>query len=265
MKKIGIFIFLVSFMACQSEKTTKNTADSVAVPDSLAFSYDSVKVYSKNPLSKDKNVTDTSKAVISYPVFSEEQVNAYVLQKILATADSGTNYKSYQDYAAGFIKGFDDFQKTEDRPQTWFLSIAAKVIQQQPGYLSLKNTFVSFQGGAHPNSVFTFLNYNTATHQEIHLDSLLLPGSMPKLTKIAEEIFRKQEKLSPTASLADGYFFANNTFKLNDNFTITEQGLKFIYNPYEIKAYVFGTTELLIPFAALKDIAQPHSLLSPSR
>ncbi|WP_449436931.1 RsiV family protein [Pedobacter steynii] len=36
----------------------------------------------------------------------------------------------------------------------------------------------------------------------------------------------------------------------------------FLYNPYEIKAYVYGTTELVIPFSELKEIAKPNSLLS---
>lgn len=268
MKRTGIFVLLISFMACQSEKKTTGAADSIAMAgatDTLTYSYDSVKVYSKNPLSKDKNVTDTSKAVISYPVFAEEDVNDFILKKVLLTADSGKNYSSYQAYAADFIKGFDDFQKTEkDSPQTWFLEIRNEVAAQKPDYLSVKSRFVSYMGGAHPNTVYTYLNYNTASKQEILLDSLLLPGTMPRLTAVAEEIFRKNEKLSPTASLKDGYFFENNTFSLNRNFTITAEGLKFLYNPYEIKAYAFGTTELLIPFSALKGIAKPNSLLSPS-
>jgi hypothetical protein len=267
MRKTGIFVLLISFMACQSEKKTTDTADTTlsGTADTLTYSYDSVKVYSKNPLSKDKNVTDTSKAVISYPVFANEDVNDFIMKKVLLTADSGKNYTTYQAYAADFIKGFDDFQKTDkDSPQTWFLEIRNDVAAQKPGYLSVKSRFVSYMGGAHPNTVFTYLNYNTADKQEILLDSLLLPGAMRKLTAIAEEIFRKNEKLSPTASLKDGYFFENNTFSLNRNFTITVEGLKFLYNPYEIKAYAFGTTELLIPFTALKGIAKPNSLLSPS-
>ncbi|WP_285057564.1 DUF3298 and DUF4163 domain-containing protein [Pedobacter ginsengisoli] len=267
MRKTGLFVLLISFMACQSEKKTTDATDTTlsGAADTLTYSYDSVKVYSKNPLSRDKNTTDTSKAVISYPVFADEDVNDFILKKVMLTADSGKNYTSYQAYAADFIKGFDDFQKTEkDSPQTWFLEIRNEVAAQKPGYLSVKSRFVSYMGGAHPNTVYTYHNYNTTSKQEILLDSLLLPGTMPKLTAVAEEIFRKNEKLSPEASLKDGYFFENNIFSLNHNFTVTTEGLKFLYNPYEIKAYVFGTTELLIPFSALKGIAKPNSLLSPS-
>ncbi|ATP55506.1 hypothetical protein CPT03_03025 [Pedobacter ginsengisoli] len=266
MKKLGLFVIAIGFMACQSENKSSNTADTANLAtstDSLTFKYDSVKVYSKTPVSINKTVTDTSKAVISYPLFNDEKINQFIESKIKLTADSGKNYKTYNDYASDFIKGYDDFKKSEkDYPQTWFLDIKAKVVTQKPGYLSLLNTYVNYAGGAHPNSIFTYINYNPVTHQEILLDSLIQPGSMIKLTAIAEKIFRKNEKLSATASLKDGYFFEKDTFKLNDNFTITDQGLMFLYNPYEIKAYVYGTTELVIPFSELKEIAKPNSLLS---
>ena len=41
---------------------------------------------------------------------------------------------------------------------------------------------------------------------------------------------------------------------VNDNFTLTPKGLKFLYNVYEIKAYAFGVTELEIPYEDLKEI-----------
>ncbi|TKC06124.1 DUF3298 and DUF4163 domain-containing protein [Pedobacter frigoris] len=273
MKQLQLFAIALGFLsiqtACQSEKkNTVNTGltDSSAISSSnsiASFKYDSVKVYSTPPVSPDKKVTDTSKAVISYPVFADESANNFVLGKIMETADEGKKYNSYKAYADDFIKAFDDFRKSEkDYPQTWFLDINTEVIRQSENYLGLQIAYVNYSGGAHPNSIYTYLNYTPKTAKEISLDSLILPGSMDKLTAIAEQIFRKNEELSTTASLKDGYFFENDKFKLNNNFTITDKGLKFLYNPYEIKAYVYGTTELLIPFSELKTIAKPNSLIS---
>ncbi len=256
-------------LACNSEKKADRSIDSATVAiaerlDSLSFKYDSVKVYSKNRVSSDPRVTDTAKAVISYPVFSDKAVNEFVAKKILATAGD-VKYNSYQTYASEFIKGFDDFQKAnKDRIQTWFLNINSKVIRQQDTYISFYTTYINFSGGAHPNSMFLYQNFNPVTNQEIVLDSLLLPGSRTKLQAIAEKIFRTNEKLGPAESLKGKYFFENDTFSLNENFTITGDGLLFLYNPYEIKAYAFGITKLLIPFNDLKEIARPNSLLKPN-
>ncbi|MFP5080908.1 DUF3298 domain-containing protein [Pedobacter sp. JCM 36344] len=268
MKRLGMALAIATIIACQSEKKTDQTIDSATnalqpSTDSISFKYDSVKVYSTNPVSADARVTDTAKAVISYPVFTDSKLNDFVLKKITGTVDAEKTYSSYDSYAKGFIKDFDSFQKENpDRIQTWFLTINTKVIKQNPQYIAFYTTYINFSGGAHPNSSFTYQNYNPVTHQKIILDSLLLPGSNAKLNAIAENIFRKNEKLTPDQSLKNSYFFENDTFKLNDNFTVTDEGLLFLYNPYEIKAYAFGITKLLIPFSELKDIAKPKSLIS---
>jgi hypothetical protein len=268
MKRLVMAFAIASIVACNSEKKTGQTVDttsekSVSASDTIAYTYDSVKVYSKNPVSKDAGVTDTAKAVITYPVFSEPRLNDLVLKKVIGTVNGEKTYATYKGYAEGFMADFDNFQKeNKDRIQTWFLDVNTSVLKQRPKYLSFYTVYVNYSGGAHPNSAFTYQNYNPVTLQKITLDSLILPGAMGKLTAIAEKVFRTQEKLSANQSLKDGYFFENDTFKLNDNFTVTDQGLLFLYNPYEIKAYAFGITKLLIPFADLKDVAKPGSLLS---
>lgn len=263
---LGLVIALIAcHMACQTEKKETRQADTIApvATDTLSYTYDSVKVYAKQPLSRNPAVTDTAKALISYPVFKENSLSGFVLKKVLATADEGRSYSDYRAYANGFINEFEDFSaQQKDYQQTWFLDIRTKVLRQQKGYVALQTDFVSYMGGAHPNSVFSYLNYDPVNQQEILLDSLILPGSMDKLNSIAEVIFRKNEKLAPGSSLKEGYFFENDRFSLNRNFTITEKGLQFLYNPYEIKAYVYGTTTLVIPFSELKDIARPNSLIS---
>jgi len=266
MKKLALFLISISFIACQNEKKSVSTSDTTNKVNhtDLSFKYDSVKVYSKHTI-KSEDVTDTTKAVISYPIFPDQKVNQFIEQKMMSFANEGEHYNTYQDFTNAFIKNFDDFNKeNKDYGQTWFMDGKIEVIAQKPQYLSALITYVNYEGGAHPNSNFTYLNYDPANHKEITLDALFSPEAMPKLTMIAEKIFRKNEKLSATESLKDSYFFENDKFSLNQNFTITKEGLKFLYNPYEIKAYAFGTTELLIPFAELKDIAKPNSLLNPA-
>ena len=40
----------------------------------------------------------------------------------------------------------------------------------------------------------------------------------------------------------------------SDNFKVTEDGITFIYNPYEIAAYAAGTIRITIPWDELQDI-----------
>lgn len=262
-----------TLFACQNKNTThQEQADSTSnmiqnrVPqDTLTFSYDSVKVYAKQPLSSDDRVTDTAKAVLTYPVFQNASLNKYLESKVASMSSFGeTSYgNNYKEVVATFIKGFDDFKAGErETIQTWFLDGEVTVLKQFPGYVPLKYTWINFSGGAHPNSMRLYINYDLNTGKEIILDSLLVPGGMAKLNAVAEKIFRQNEKLAPDASLKNDYFFTNDKFNLNQNFTITKDGLKFLYNPYEIKAYAYGITELVIPYSQIKEILKPNTIIS---
>lgn len=274
MKKLAILLLALSFAACQSEKKASDQEDTTALSnremnaaEGLTFKYDSLKVFSKpNPAAKTKP-TDTGYVRIVYPVFSNQKLNQWVEQKTvaaIASTDAEKN-QTYQQIADEFIQGYESLRDTEGTMGAWFLDAETKVLTDQPDYLGLEHSLVNYSGGAHANSAMVYWNINPKTLQEITLESLINEGSMPQLTSIAEKIFRKNEKLSPTASLKDTYFFENDKFNLNRNFTVTKEGLKFLYNPYEIKAYAYGSTELLIPFSDLKTIARPNTLLSPTK
>jgi hypothetical protein len=270
MKKIASALILVTgIYACTNQKRTEKVIDSAASAvtaastDSLTYSYDSVKVYSKTAVSTNKLVTDTAKAVIVYPVFSDQKVNKYLQDNVIELAGKKGIYNTYKDEAAGFIKEFDVFLvKNRTSHESWFQHMDLKVKANYPNYLSVLHTYTDYKGGAHANTLYTYFNYNPKTYQVITLDSLIKPEEMPKLKSVAEAIFRKNENLAPHASLSEGYFFAEGLFSLPATFTVTKEGIKFLYNPYEIKAYAAGTTELTVPFSKIKDIMKESSILT---
>ena len=269
MRNLALLMLCVFLFSCRGDKKKEPAQQPAPVQgqpaDTLAYTYDSVKVYSKSPVSKNQSVIDTAMAVIEFPVFKDSLLNKMLVDKVGFTSSNGEvkTSESYKQTATAFMKRFDTYeQQNDDHHQTWFSDTRLTVLLQKPGYISLRLDNVDYVGGAHANPISLFLNYDLNTHQPIALESMLKPDGMTRLNAIAEQIFRKNEGLSPTASLSDAYFFENNTFKLNDNFTITNGGLQFMYNPYEIKPYAAGKTILTIPFANIKELIRPNSLLS---
>lgn len=267
-KSIAAVIVLTGMYACRSNHKPGQAEDhqaaqtTISATDSLTYTYDSVKVYSKLAVSKNKAVTDTAKAVAVYPVFNDQKVNQFLEDQVTGLVGKQYGYKNYKELTTGFMKEFDAyFSKSKDEDRTWFEDINLKVTGNYPNYVAVLYRYVDYKGGAHPNTLFTYFNYNPKTYQEITLDSLVSQESMPKFKAIAENIFRKNEKLAPNASLSEGYFFPENKFALAQTFTVTSQGLKFLYNPYEIKPYAAGTTELTVPFTEIKALLKPSSIL----
>ncbi|WP_316765657.1 DUF3298 and DUF4163 domain-containing protein [Pedobacter frigiditerrae] len=262
MKKLAIYLVLICIVAaCRNDKGKTETSETSI--DSLTYGYDSVKVYSKNIVKID-SITDTAKAVIQYPIFKNEELNKYIQRQVLNYfSEEDKAVIAYQDIAKSFITGYDSFyHENKDTQQVWFLNIDVHVIHQTANYIALEYIHSDYSGGAHPNTNFSFINFNPKTNQPLTLDSLIDKGNKAKLTSVAEGIFRKDEKLSSTEPLAGKYFFSDGKFTLPDNFYVSNKGLVFFYNPYEIKAYAFGTTEITIPFTVLKEIAKPNTILT---
>jgi len=94
------------------------------------------------------------------------------------------------------------------------------------------------------------------------LPDVFAEGYTTKLTAAAEKIFRAQEKLSDTASLANGYMFKDGKFVLNNNFLVTPIGIRFLYNEYEAKPYSDGPTEILIPYTQIKPLLRSNTVIS---
>lgn len=49
----------------------------------------------------------------------------------------------------------------------------------------------------------------------------------------------------------------DNTIQTTTNFCVTQKGILFLYNPYEIAAYAYGEIELFIPFEEVKNVLNP--------
>lgn len=267
MKKIILPLVAVSLlMACRNENKDKKVAHVItAENDTLTYRYDSVKVVSNNLVKSGVNSeADTANAVVRYPIFENDSLNHYIKKQVFDYFGKDEHPTAYEDVASSFIRGYNDFyMKNPGTAQWWYLLIDIKVMRQLHNYIALKYIHSDYAGGAHGNTSISYINYNPKTNQPIVLDSLILPNKKADLLKLAEGIFRKNEHMSATEPLDKRYFFTNGKFSLPAAFYVSDKGLTFLYNPYEIKAYAEGTTELVIPFAALSDIAKPQTILTP--
>ena len=137
----------------------------------------------------------------------------------------------------------------------------ATVVRQDSSLTTIQIDRYVYAGGAHGSNYTGFVNWNTKTNRKIDLSDILIKGYNERLTEAGEKIFRAQEKLNDSGSLSN-YFFKDGKFSLNNNFLITPIGLRFLYNEYEIKPYSDGATELLIPYAQIRSLLRPNTVIS---
>ena len=232
--------------------------------DTLNYSYQTFK--QRAPDCGRKPDSSCTVVKIKYPLFnSREKLNDTVYKSLVAlfSVENKTFY-SLQQASDNFIYGYQKSKK--DNPQNtppYALDAKVNVVTQTVNLVTLKIQEYVFQGGAHPGEMTGFINWDTRADKKIALKDLFITGYRDQLNEIAERIFRQQEKLSESASLADNYFFKDNKFSLNNTFLITPAGILFFYNEYEIKSYAEGPTQLLIPYAKIKFLLRPNTIISP--
>jgi len=240
----------------------RNTTKPDINTDTLAYTYKTIKERAADCGNKPDSSCSVAKIV--YPIFVGQVVlNDTITARLLNLFMSDKHPANLQQYAKDFIASYNVMKKQDNRPDMFFtLNSHANIIRQDSSLTTLEVSGYNFQGGAHGSTVTNFINWNTKANKALTLSDVFQEGYKEKLTTIADTIFRKQEKLAPTQSLANDYFFKDNKFALNENFSITPLGIKFLYNQYEIKPYAAGQTTLLIPYAKIKSLLKPNTIIN---
>ncbi len=127
------------------------------------------------------------------------------------------------------------------------------------GIFCFSTNIYSFTGGAHGLGIVKYTcvdlsDGSVITEKDLFLDdyeSILSPIILEKLAEI--------QNVKLPKDLENNGFFDISDIKPNNNFYLNEKGITYIYNPYEIAAYVVGISEVFIPYEDISFILAPQS------
>jgi len=277
MKKLSIvftlFFALVSFAnaqhKAQKSQKLKNNNKTNHKTDTLAYTLEIL-----NQESKGCN-DNCSFVQISYPLFK----NRPKLNKIMVNETLNYLGNDYVDYyklnnidtafkhlADDYLQGTEpdiingdstEVDSAELSQNITYLDIIARPYNEDSHVIVIEFD-EDMSGGAHPNSEYTYINWDKKTDRLIKLEDII--RDWDKFAVIAEKIFWKDAKSNGNS--AEGYNFPDGKFELNGNFQIMPEGIVFYYNAYEIAPYAYGPTRLLIPYTKIKSLLLPHTVIA---
>lgn len=194
----------------------------------------------------------------------ENSINNYTMKILLEPVFDEKDLESIEAKMDNFINEYSNFAREfPEAIQQWEYEIVGSVKTLEDNFLCLEYSSYSYLGGAHPNSTTFYANFNLITGKKINLDDLFIKNYFHELNNIAEVEFRRFNRLNEDDDLDEaGFWFDNNRFKLNDNYALTAEGIIFYYNNYEIAPYVFGPSELTIPYEKIFHIIKKDSPIS---
>lgn len=250
-KSIFFLVVAVIVTSCQWGVPANKTKPAIT-KDTLKYTYEIIK-----RRTTDCNNRPDSECIIAkikYPVFTGQKILNDTIRLHLLTQFGITDKtdSSLQQLADQFLKAGRDFS----------LNTNTEVIRQDSSILLMQLSGYRFLGGARGYFLTNFINWNTKANKKIELKDIFSDGYSRDLNTVAENIFRKQEKLSDSASLTPGYLFKGGKFSLNNNFLITPIGIRFLYNQYEIKPYQAGQTSILIPYSQIRSLFRRNTVIT---
>lgn len=111
----------------------------------------------------------------------------------------------------------------------------------------------SYTGGAHGVYTLSWHNYSIAGGYELALSDLFTPEQQESLlTLIKHKLYEQFEATGDEDLAAQGLF--PEYIAATENFEVSEDGITFYYNPYDIAAYALGRIEVHISSQELSEL-----------
>lgn len=137
--------------------------------------------------------------------------------------------------------------------------------------MSVVSLGYSYTGGAHGNYGYDAHTYNLKTGAEISLADLVQPNQLQAFYKrVSTKLLAQNRDLLFPETATDIERFVKgpkatstesqiSQFGHITNWYLTNEGIVFFYNPYEIAPYAAGVQEVTLPFSEWRDLAQAET------
>jgi len=203
--------------------------------------------------------TSDAKIVIDYPkaIGAKDVANKinqqieHVIANEMNMADTPENDISISEAASQFDKEYKSFkQDFQDSSQKWEVKVDGQVIYDSPEIICISLQTYTDTGGAHGNGKTTYLNFNPANGVLFEQKDFI--KNLDEFKKVAEKAFKEQTKPKDNDESMEDFFFGED-FQLPSNIGYTNKGLVLLYNNYEIASYAQGITDIVLPYAQIKE------------
>lgn len=135
-------------------------------------------------------------------------------------------------------------------------TIDASVENENEKFVGLEISNEWFGGGAHGGFDITFANFDRKDGHLITIEEVVLDGKLDEFTKLTSDLFFKSFPKEDVEMLD----INRNTFFLAKNFSMGKEGIRFVYQQYEIGAYVLGMPEVTVPLANCQNLIKTEFL-----
>jgi hypothetical protein len=150
----------------------------------------------------------------------------------------------------------EQLQLQPDAPPAGYArEVTGRAVWQTDRYLSYELNSYGYTGGAHPFSFVGLMTYDLSTGKALTLPQIVRDTNALRPLLEAGFVDAKKE-FDPEVKLKDILFEPDRPLALPLNFCVVDKGVRFYYNPYEVAAYAYGPTDILLTWEQLGAVAE---------
>lgn len=204
---------------------------------------------------ENKQCVDCPEVFISVPKVVENTrlastINSALNEEIITLLlfDEEKDTTTVEAAMTSFKHGYQKLkERYTDEATPWEAKIDGRVTFEDEYRLTIALDSYLFTGGAHGYNVKRFLNFDKK--KGVALENWELFNNEEDFRLFAEEKFRAKENIPLDKPINyTGFMFDEDSFYLPENIGFTEEGIKLLYNQYEVSSFADETVELTLPF-----------------
>lgn len=134
------------------------------------------------------------------------------------------------------------------------LIINASPLSTGHGIWSYGIDIYEYTGGAHGNNYLIIRNYDLSTEGLVTEEDLFRPDYFEPLHKLLVSALIEQTEEASTERELKKLGYSIEDIVPNDNFSVSEEGITYVYNPYEIAPYAMGRTRIFLPWDTIRNL-----------
>ncbi|MGL4292083.1 MAG: DUF3298 and DUF4163 domain-containing protein [Bacteroidales bacterium] len=214
---------------------------------------------------------------MKYPSASNDAKLLDSVQKIFIESYLGAQYASEspaiaaQNYMKSYVNDYLELEKDSIMfnravKEGWGLAsfnyeeISSSEIKfNRGGFFSYAVSIYSFTGGAHGMNGTNNHVINLETKSLMTLNDLFPETSLQDVGSLIIGQIAKDRNFTNPAQLNEDGFFSIEDVVPTDNFYINEEGIGWVYNPYEIAVYATGQIHVFLDWSTVKPYLQEET------
>ncbi|GHT78864.1 hypothetical protein AGMMS50262_21950 [Bacteroidia bacterium] len=235
---------------------------------------------------KKKNPSCSIKINYFYPEFYTQNVVSQTIDRIFLSDFFGQEYvalspkEAIKKYAENYINQYkekfelsrlyaEESEKVKENEEAQqdmdVLYTQEKIMRNtiffnQGDIISMVINVYEFTGGVHGSAFTRGSILDLRTGKKIKYEDVFYENTQDSISNLLYSNLLKARKYqSEDEMTADGFDF--DTIPPTDNFVADDEGLTFIYDPYELGAYVLGIVEISVPYSDLVYYMKPECTL----